>query len=169
MTLSKDDRYKAADRALRLMLPELPADRPYDWGEIDGDREPFVTVHPGTWRDLIRRGLVKGRGFNCYELTGPGWISALKVSGKFDSDEFKKDAGKLSAALKKRVKGRRADDKVTREELEKETMLSESFIYNAIDSHLLYHLFKCRDAHWAPDDKMKHWIEVPLDFCTPVD
>jgi hypothetical protein len=169
MTLSKDDRRNNEDLALRQMLQELPANRPYEWELLDGGKEPFLTVYPTTWKELVRRGLVKEWTFNRYRLTGHGWISALKVSGKFDSQELRENAGKLSAALKKRVEGRRADGSVTRGELQNETGLSEGFIYNAIDSHLLYHLFNCHDAHWAADDEMKNYIEVPLEFCLPAD
>jgi hypothetical protein len=73
-------------------------------------------------------------------------------------------AGKLSAALKKQVKGQRREGAVTRTELANETGLPESFVYDAIDSHLLLHLFGRNDAAWAPDDGMKNYIEVPIDF-----
>ncbi len=146
------------------MLQELPTDRPYDWVFFDGDEEPFSAVHPTTWRELERRELVRPWTFNRYGLTGPGWIAALKTAGQFDSRELKENAGRLSAALKGRVEGRKTDALVQREELERETGLPESLVYDAIDSHLLLHLFNRRDAQWAPDDSMNHWVLVPIDF-----
>ena len=159
MTLSRNDRDSNADLALRMMLQELPEDRPYEWVEVDGDKDPFLSIFPTTWKDLVRRGLVKEHTFNRYQLTGHGWISALKLCGKFDSQEFKEKAGKLRAALRKSLRksplgDRKTDERVTMVYLQNETGLPESFIYNAIDSHLLYHLFNMRDVQWAPDDEM---------------
>lgn len=115
------------------------------------------------------KSLVKERTFNRFTLTGQGWIRALQITNTFDSPELKVSAGKLAAALKMRVDDRRTDGLVTRAELEAETGLADGFIYNAIDSHLLYHLFRRRDAGWAPDDEMHTCIEVPLDFGLPID
>jgi hypothetical protein len=37
-------------------------------------------------------------------------------------------------------------------------------VYDAIDSHLLQELFGTVDASWAPEDQMKNYIDIPLDF-----
>ena len=172
MTIPKDEQNRNEELALRLMLQELPEDRSYDCVWFDGDKEPFLTVYSTTWKGLTRSDLVKEWTFNRYQLTGLGWIFALRLSEEFDSQEFKKKAGKLRAALraalKKCLDDRKADNLVSMVHLQKETGLPESFIHNAIDSHLLYHIFSIQDAQWA-DDKMKGHIEVPLDFGVPVD
>jgi hypothetical protein len=164
MTLSKLDLIDNLELALRLMLESLPANRPYEWELLDGDTAPFSPVFPTTWKALSRKGLVKEFSFNRYRFTPAGWIEALKVTGRFASRDLKEKAGKLSAALKKRVKGRREDCLVSRTELANETGLSESFVYDAIDCHLLRHLFGSIDAYWAPGDQMNNYIEVPIDF-----
>jgi hypothetical protein len=164
MTVSRPDLIDNQELALRLMLESLPANRPYEWELLDGDTAPFSPVFPTTWKALSRKGLVKEFSFNRYWFTPAGWIEALKVTGRFTSQDMKEKAGKLSAGLKKRVKARREDCLVSRTELANETGLSESFVYDAIDCHLLRHLFGSIDAYWAPGDQMKNYIEVPSDF-----
>jgi hypothetical protein len=66
--------------------------------------------------------------------------------------------------LKRRVDGREHDARADRTELAQQTGLAEGFIYDAIDSHLLRHLFGIVDAHWAPDDRMNNYIDIPIDF-----
>jgi hypothetical protein len=73
-------------------------------------------------------------------------------------------AGRLSAALKRYVKGRREDGGTTRQGLATDSGLDEAFVYDAIDSHLLQELFGTVDASWAPEDQMKNYIDIPLDF-----
>ena len=164
MTVSKPDLTRNLELALRLMLESLPANRPYEWELLDADDASFSPVLPTTWKTLSRKGLVKEFSFNRYQFTAVGWIEALKVTGRFASQDMKEKAGRLSAALKKRVKARREDCLVSRTELANETGLSESFVYDAIDCHLLRHLFGSIDAHWALGDQMKNYIDVPIDF-----
>lgn len=96
-------------------------------------------------------------------LTGPGWIVGLKLTGKFEEPEFRREAGKLQAALKARVKpgNRQQWGGASRTELAREVGLSEFFIYDAIDSHLLRELFGVIDARWSDGDNMKNWIDIP--------
>jgi hypothetical protein len=146
------------------MLENLRPERPYAWQEADGDFEPFTSILPTTWRALERKRLVKGSSYNRFKLTASGWIAALKVTGSFDTPEMKDKAGRLAAALKRQVDGRKHDGSVERSELAQETGLEESFIYDAIDSHLLRHLFGRIDAHWATDDQNNNYIDIPSDF-----
>src|SRR6266702_1441058 len=88
--------------ALRLMMQGLG--EPYEWQDHDATTPKFATVDRTTWDELTERNLVKARPHDRYELTGPGWIAGLKLTGKFAEPEFLKIAGKLSAALKARVK-----------------------------------------------------------------
>lgn len=170
MTHWKEDRSKNEDLALRLMLEALPVDQPYDCTDVHGDREPFLDVYHTTWECLERKGFVRPRGHNRYRLTGSGWIACLEVIGKSDTEEFKKNAGRLSGALRGKLGDSSVAVTVPIQDLVNETGLLESFIYNAIDSHLLFHLFQCRDASWALDDSvMKNHVEVPRDFCHRVE
>jgi hypothetical protein len=150
--------------ALRLILQNLTPGRPYAWEEADGDTEPFTVILPTTWSALDREGLVNTHGFNRYELTSSGWIAALKITDRFNTPEMKEKAGKLAASLKRRVDGRQHDGSADMTELAQETGLDEAFIYDAVDSHLLRHLFGIIDAYWAPDDRMRNYIDVPIDF-----
>jgi hypothetical protein len=90
------------------------------------------------------------------------------VTGRLDTPEMKGKAGRLAAALKRRVDGRRHDSSADRTELAQETGLEESFIYDAIDSHLLRHLFDIIDAYWASYDRMNNDIDIPMDFGHPL-
>lgn len=164
MTISRIERTEDEKLALSLMLDNLPADRPFEWEMFDADLEPFKAILPTTWRALSRRGLVFGRSFNRYELSAAGWIAALKVTGRFGTLEMTEQAGRLSAALKAHVKGRHANGCTTLQEVAAESGLDEAFVRNAINSHLIQELFGTIDAYWAPDDQMKNYIEIPLDF-----
>lgn len=162
MTFSKQGRLDNLDLALRLMMDGL--EEPYEWQEHDGNSAKFAAVYRTTWQELDRRGLVKARTFDRYELTGPGWIAGLKATGRFQDPEFKKEAGRVSAALKAKVDGRGGWGVADRTALANETGLSAFFIYDVIDSGLLREMFGRIDATWATDDPMKNAIEIPPDF-----
>jgi hypothetical protein len=90
------------------------------------------------------------------------------VIGQFDDRIFRAKAGRLSEALKARVKNGREWGYATRTELAVETGLSEFFIYDAIDSRLLREMFNRTDATWSPDDQMKNSIDIPPRFGLPL-
>ncbi|HNY39347.1 MAG TPA: hypothetical protein PKJ41_03100 [Bryobacteraceae bacterium] len=164
MSASDKNRRDNLYLALRLMMQDLG--EPYEWQEHDAKTPKFTAVYPTTWDELTERGLVKARSFDRYRLTGPGWIAGLKQTGKFAAPEFKQKAGRLEAALKARVKpgNREQCGTASRTELARETGLSELFIYDAIDSHLLRELFGVIDAHWSNGDIMKTSIDIPRRF-----
>jgi hypothetical protein len=72
----------------------------------------------------------------------------------------------LQSALKARIKPENREQwgMTSRTELAQETGLSEFFVYDTIDSHLLRALFGIIDAGWAKDDAMKNWIDIPPRF-----
>jgi len=150
--------------ALRLMMQDLG--EPYEWQEHDAKTPKFDVVMRTTWDELAERGLVKPRTFDRYELTGPGWIAGLKIKGLFDDEEFRRKAGLLQKALKARIKPENREQwgMGDRTELAKETGLSEFFVYDAIDSHLLNALFGIIDAAWGEGDGAKNWIDIPPRF-----
>jgi hypothetical protein len=167
MTESAEDRRENYYLALRLMLERVPSDRRYYEADIDADMQPFSAILPTTWRELERRGCVTGWGFNRYDLTAEGWLEGLRATGQLGGQDIKQKAGKLAAALKSRVEGRKQDEWVRLQELASETGLPEGWIFNAIDSRLLMELFGIHDASWDPNDRMKNSILVPLDFGLP--
>lgn|ERR1022692_121255 len=150
--------------ALRLMVQDLG--EPYEWQQHDAEAPKFGAVDRKTWDELTERRLVKAQPYNRYELTGPGWIAGLKLSGKFEEPEFQRMAGRLSAALKARVKASNRHEwgHADRTELAGESGLSEFFIYDAVDSHLLREMFGIIDARWAERDEMKNCIDIPPRF-----
>jgi hypothetical protein len=166
MSLSEKERCENLDLALRLMMDGLG--EPYEWQEHDATSPKFASVYRTTWEELVRRCQVKPHSFDRYELSAAGWIAALKVTGQFGDAELHRKAGLLSQALKAKVDGRQEWGSADRTELAQETGLSEFFIYDAIDSHLLHELFHRIDATWAADDPMKNNIEIPPDFGQPI-
>jgi len=168
MTKSIDDLRENLAMALRLIMECLPDGDPYYAADIDADVARFSEVYPTTWRELERRGCVKlwASPGNRYDLTPDGWIEGLRATGEFYGEETKEKAARLAAALKARIKGRRQDGWVHLTELPRETGLPEGWIFNAIDSHLVFHLFGCRDARWEHEEG-KNLIHVPLDFGLP--
>lgn len=84
-----------------------------------------------------------------YALTGSGWLQALRDSGVVQDPVFLRDAGKLFATLKKHVKGREQNSMITLDNAAKESRLSESWIFNAIESNLLQAVFGKEGAVWC--------------------
>jgi hypothetical protein len=164
MSVSEKDRLDNIELALRLMMQDLG--EPYGWQEHDAKTAKFGPVLRTTWEELAERGLVNARTFDRYELTGPGWIAGLRVAGAFEDDEFRRKSGLLQKALKARIKPENRDQwgSADRTELANETGLSEFFVYDAIDSHLLEALFDIVDAGWAEGDEMKNYIDIPPRF-----
>jgi hypothetical protein len=144
MSLSNKEREENIVLALGLMMRGLG--EPYEWQEHYATAEKFADVYRTTWDDLVERRLVKASTFDRYSLTGDGWIAGLKVVGLFDDLNFREKAGKLSKALKARVKNGREWGYADRTELASEAGLSEFFIYDAIDSYLLREMFNRTDA-----------------------
>jgi len=140
---------------------------PYERQFHNANTTKFAAVDRTTWDELTELNMVKARSYDRYQLTGPGWIEGLKLTGRFEDPEFQQRAGKLSAALKARVKAsnRQQRGNAGRTELSRETGLSEFFIHDAIDSHLLAEMFSgMLDASWAEGDNMKNYIDIPRRF-----
>ena len=163
MSLSLKQRRENAIVALRMIMENLD-ETPYEWQEHDATDVRYLAIQRTTWAELVRSGYVRASTFDRYLLTGSGWIAGLKSTGQFADPEFRNKAGRLCAALKLRVKGRRQMGDADRTELATETGLSEHWIYNAIDSHLIAEMFDRKDACWAADDQMKTAIDIPIDF-----
>ncbi|MBI3933086.1 MAG: hypothetical protein HY316_00230 [Acidobacteria bacterium] len=167
MTYSRKHLNENAIAALRIMFNELGL----KWIKIknfEPDQPEFAEIFPTTWDDLVKNGWVhryEGRLFPLYSLTGSGWIAALREVGQWDTDELRKMAGDLSAALKKHVEGRGGDAPVTVAEVTMESGLEENWIRNAIESHLIRELFHQIDAEWDPGDpEFNNHILIPRRF-----
>jgi hypothetical protein len=160
VTWSKEQRNENMVLALRLMLDRI-GDRAVDLVFLDSDEPEFKEVFPTTWVDLERRGFVKRSP--PYRLTGAGWLEALHVAERLD-DEFDRDLGILCASLKSKVDGRREKAVVDVSQIVRETGLSEDWVFNVIESDAISRRYGRTGAYWHPSDRMKHVIEVPLDF-----
>jgi hypothetical protein len=149
--------------AMRLMMQDLG--EPYERQLHVTRTTKFADVHRTTWDELAEQNLVKAWTYDRYWLTGPGWIAGLKLTGRFKAPEFQQMVGKLSAALKARVKAINRDQwgGAGRAELARETGLTEFFIQDVIDSHLLREMGDI-DASWGKGDSMKNYIDIPPRF-----
>lgn len=134
-------------------------------GEMyEKDLPHFQQILPTTWKALADDGSVRLTTIWHFRLTPQGWITALEATGRLCDEQMKKDLGKLSAALKDRVKGRKEPGLVGTHEVVTETGLPHYWVVNVVHSHLIDHCLKSKDATWAPDDDMESLIEVPIDF-----
>lgn len=162
MTFSKDD--LLANKALALQIIGEHCASAAIGDEYEKDLPHFQPILATTWKSLADDDCVRLSSRWHFRLTSTGWIKALESTGKFCDEQTKKDLGKLSAALKDRLEGRRDPALVGTHEIVTETGLPHYWVVNAICSHLIEHCLKKKGADWAPDDGMESMIEVPIDF-----
>src|ERR1700690_214276 len=109
MTVSKQERGDDIDLALRLFV-EAVGDLAFDAITIASTAQPFKAIMQTTWSEMQRRGwvhkvdIINSTG---YWIIGPGWREAVFATGLADDANFKASLGRLAAALKDSVKGRR--------------------------------------------------------------
>ena len=167
MTISTDDRLKNLQTALVVMKDKL-GDRATYREVFDSEAEAFEEIYPTTWKDLEERGLVKGvpawKGSTLYQLTGLGWLRAISSNGEIETPEFEQKLGRLSAALKARVKGRHQEAAATIDELAQETALPEDWIYNIVDSEYWRHWRHRAGPIFDSVDQLKNYVVIPIDF-----
>jgi len=134
-----------------------------------GDAD-LKAVFPTTWTELEKCGLIEPshpKGPVAYRLTGAGWVEGLHLSDRWGAQDFLQKAGTLSRMLKSYIKpeNRGQDALVLRPDICQNSGLSEGFIYNAIESHLLRSLFDKTDACW---DDVKSRVLIPGSFGLPI-
>jgi len=169
MTISKENRLANEILALRLIGRHYGDDfvgTMFEW------KQPvFQSVLPTTWKALVDQKYVSQPTIWHYQLTPLGWKEALREIGTLCDEQTQIDLGRLCAALKNRIqrtKTHATGALVGLHEIVTETGLAEYWISNVIDSHLIAECLDRHDAYWAPDDRMKSVIEVPLDFGLPI-
>ena len=163
MTLPRQDREKDLENAVRMMMEELGP----RWCALlfpEGDKPPYDQVMSTTWRELTRRGYVKDRGLKRYEFTAAGWLCGVALLDLPNQPDFRSQMSRLSATLKGYVKGRVDDALKDIYSVAKDGAVSEDYVRNAIESKLLDRAFKLRGAYFPPEDKMQHYIVIPLDY-----
>ena len=106
MSIAKQDREENHKTALQLMLQTL-GDGAIDTTLFQTDNAPFAgNVLRTTWEELVTQGCVAevaGR----YRLTPKGWLAALEACGASGTKQFQERLGRILAAMKRHVKGRR--------------------------------------------------------------
>ena len=108
MTVSANERKAAIERVLGRLAELCGDERRIRFGEEDLDgTSPLRT----TIDELEERGLVKQVVMSSspapYLLTVEGWFEAKRVSGHFESEEFRRRRGRVCAAMKRAVDDRR--------------------------------------------------------------
>jgi hypothetical protein len=78
-----------------------------------------------------------------------------------ETEEFKQNLGRLSAALKDSVKGREHPAILSSYDLAKKTALEWEFIQNAIQGELVQHVFGIKGA---TGERGMAIIRVPIDY-----
>ena len=167
MTVSKNEREENHRVAFRLMLQEL-GDRAIDTTFFDSSRPPFEgRVLRTTWEELDRQGNVQRMGSSLYRLTPKGWLIGLEILGTSKSSEFMERLGRLLAAVKAHVKGRRESATVSLQQLAEESKEAEGWIFNVIDSRASSTGSDRKGADWMERGRL---VSIPVDFnLKPVD
>jgi hypothetical protein len=164
MTHSIDARTKNKNDALRLMA--VTAEDEMILTRTFSPTDPaFQNTYSTAWTELEKENLIEPantKGPIEYRLAGYGWIEGLRVSPRWEEQDFREKAGVLSKTLKRHVKGRNDDDAlVPFNEVVQQSQLLEGFVYNAVESHLLRELNNSHDAEWADT---KNFILIPRTF-----
>jgi hypothetical protein len=160
MTLSADARRANLNEALLAFLDKL-GDGQFCWFYII--RTDYPDVLPTTWTELSNRGLLKDTDTNVetYQFTPRGYITALKLSGRSDEQQFREGLGNLCRVLKGCLKDRTGDFAlIVFTNLVKESRVSEAFAQNALDADLIRHVLGRIGARWDGDQL----VRVPHDF-----
>lgn len=167
MTLSREERLKNIDLAIRTLIGELGE------GSIIGNafRRPgpeYADILETTWDDMQELGWIQTEtrfgGNVAFWMTGAGWIEGMKRTGQMDT--IRAMLPRLSIAAKNRIKGRQEDGCAHVAELAQESGLSREFVENAIESRLLEVEFpgKKMELPWAGPGTYKQVIRIPRSF-----
>jgi hypothetical protein len=120
---------------------------------------------------LLDADLLELRG-RSLALTGFGWITGLRLSGRLQSAEVRLRAQTVARALKARVKGRHGlhDELVDVRELAQELPLPVGWLWNAMDTDLLQKVFPKDRMNARLDQQHKTLIRIPPTFGSdPID
>ena len=167
MTISVKSRREQRDLVLRIMGNAVGLDTDYDQVQFSVEDRPFTDVPRTTWPELAEGGRVKRlpqSGPEIYRLTGRGWIDAIRSAGLTQSQESQERCSRTMAGLKAHVqRDSEYHQLVDLYNLEQETGLSRSWLFNATNSGLLREEFskKNMNAYYDADSR---GIRVPSTF-----
>lgn len=165
MTLSREVRRNAMDKALKLLLARLGL-AAIDSTLFDPSAESFACLPRTTWKELEEAGLVERDPYlepPRYRLTGVGWIEAIVSAGTFGSAPQDEELGRLAACFKMTVKERNTDAQVDLKTVSSEAGLPEGWVFNVVESNLLETRFQRRGVYWHEQHRGRVII-VPSTF-----
>jgi hypothetical protein len=169
MTLAKGERLENHKAAFSLMIQAL-GDRALDTNLFDPGQPPFDgQILRTTWGELARQDHVEIVGASQYRLTAKGWLVGLEATGMGKSDEYQHRLGRVIAAMKGHVKGRKDSAIVPLNQLATESGEPEGWIFNIIDSRSSSTGNQRTGAGWYEGARGR-LVEIPVDFnLEPVD
>jgi len=163
MTISREDRIKDANTALTLLLQSL-GEQALIERAFDTTADPFRQINTTTWFYLEKKGWTRTHDNRRYSrLTGAGWLKAIRLIGLANDRIFLANVGKLMAALKVVVKGRKGDYQANILDMAKSSTLSPEFIVNIIESHFISEELRKHGVEWYPGYPQS-LIWIPVDF-----
>jgi hypothetical protein len=174
MTLSKEQREKNNELALKLIFEDLGDDPISLRIFLSNDPRYERAVDRTTWEDLTRNEYLSlvfsTEGARGYRLTARGWLLCLELTGTSKSDGFKQRLGRIIAAMKRHVKGRAAPAILSPWELANESREPFGLLFNVIDSRASSSLNSGRiGATWYKGQRGQ-FLEIPVDFnMEPID
>jgi len=165
MSLSKEEREANLKLALGLLLDAL-GDLYTSEMYFSESEEEFEDIYATTWTDLKRRRWIRDVSVmeeERYRLTEYGWREGIILLEKHKDIAFREKLGKLCAAMKGFVKGRRDNVIADVEDISSKSGLPSGFVQNVIDSHILEICLNVQGAEWVNNRRM-YDILIPLDF-----
>ena len=134
MTIGRREREENQQVAFSLMMKAL-GNQAIDTTLFDSEAPPFgESILRTTWEELVRGEHVSNVRSTQYRLTPRGWLAALEVSGAAQSAVYRERLGRVLAAMKAHVKGRRDSKVVDLATLATESKEPEGFLFNIIES-----------------------------------
>lgn len=162
MSISTETRRKDALALLNSLYLKL-GDLPIDCTAFDCTDTVYVSVQRTSWDELVSEGLLIKHGNAYHFLTAKGWSEALFRYGNLSDPGFQQRIGRLSKALKDRIKGRSDSALIQFDEVTTDAGLPPGWAFNAIDSHLICRIYGKKDAGWL-DGARGRLVEIPRDF-----
>ena len=162
MTVSSDAKRRNLDEALASFLEAL-GDELFRTFCISLSDFPHVLLT--TWMELTNQGWLEEVSLNyeMYRLTPLGYVTALRVSGRSDDQQYRENLGRLCKVLKDSLKGRSDFSLIPFQELVAESGVSTEFAYNVLDADLIRHVLGRIGAEWDGE----HLVKVPNEFGLP--
>jgi hypothetical protein len=163
MSLSRQGRLDNLEFALKLFVRDI-ADNYYREVYFSPEGTEYEKILLTTWQETQDEGYLSKVAYNRFQLTGYGWLKGFELLGLMDSEEYRERLGRLSKAMKDRVKGRQEHVLVTSITLANETGLPLGFIRNVVDTGLMGRMFNRVDAEWSSYSDTQFAIRIPTNF-----